>query len=314
MQVPRQPAKPREYVLVAASVLVTLVLTGVYYNGLPDPVASHWNYAGMPDGSMPKAVDALLIPLLVSATGWLIFAAGRADRQPARLLVAMANGLAVFFVGMRYLTYAANANAATWQEARPLTIGVILPLMALACAAGAFGWLAARSRPGHVVQVRAVSAADSARAPERFDAYVSARFLTILPFVALASGGISWLLLPAPGGAFSAASAGFAAAIIAVFTRAHVQVDAAVVKVRLGPFGFPVITRAIADITEVSVMDVEPIAYGGWGYRVVPGARALVLRRGEGVRIAAAAEPDLIVTVDQADLCAAVIARHMPPQ
>ena len=42
------------------------------------------------------------------------------------------------------------------------------------------------------------------------------------------------------------------------------------------------------------------MSYGGWGYRVRPGVRAIVIRGGEGLRIGRTNKADLVVTVDDA--------------
>jgi uncharacterized membrane protein len=51
---------------IALVLLVTIVMTLVTYPRLPDAVASHWNAAGEPDGTLPKFLGLILIPLLMS--------------------------------------------------------------------------------------------------------------------------------------------------------------------------------------------------------------------------------------------------------
>lgn len=311
MTTPRHKAEVGEYALIIVMLAVTFGLTVVFYSAVPDPIASHWGFNGEPDDKLPRAVDAVLIFVLVASCGLLVWAAGRADRPAARLLVAFGNGLAVFFTALRYLTYTANVDAATWQDAGLLTGIDMLGAFGIGLLGGAVGFVASANRPDHVVCVRHVTALEKAGAPETFDAYISARLMMVVPPIVAASGVLLYVSVPPPGGAVLAGVCVLVAVLAALFTRARVHVDAEGVKVSLGPFGFPTVRRRTAHIRDVGVLDVEPLSYGGWGYRAVPGARAVVLRRGEGIRIMADGKPDLIVTVDDAATAAAVIASHM---
>jgi hypothetical protein len=59
----------------------------------------------------------------------------------------------------------------------------------------------------------------------------------------------------------------------------HVVVDRADLAVRLGPLGWPSKRIALERIAAVEATVVEPLAWGGWGYRILPGSSAVVLRR-----------------------------------
>jgi hypothetical protein len=95
------------------------------------------------------------------------------------------------------------------------------------------------------------------------------------------------------------------------FTSVAVAVGPAGLKVRFGPLGWPAIRVPLGDIDGIEVEDVEPLAYGGWGYRVVPGVRAVVIRRGVGLRVRRSGRSDLLVTVDDAATAAGVLAAHL---
>ncbi len=49
------------------------------------------------------------------------------------------------------------------------------------------------------------------------------------------------------------------------------------------------------------------MSYGGWGYRIRPGMRAIVTRGGEGLRLVGEGKADLVVTVDDAQTGAGLI-------
>lgn len=64
-----------------------------------------------------------------------------------------------------------------------------------------------------------------------------------------------------------------------------VRVEGDRVVVAYGPFGWPRRVIALADVREVSAGQIEPMEWGGWGYRWIPWAKAsaAVIRRGPGI-------------------------------
>ncbi len=66
----------------------------------------------------------------------------------------------------------------------------------------------------------------------------------------------------------------------------------------------------IADVAEVRVEMAEPMSYGGWGLRVVPGATAVMIRRGDAIRVERHFRRALIITVDDAAQGAGVLLTH----
>ena len=77
-----------------------------------------------------------------------------------------------------------------------------------------------------------------------------------------------------------------------------------------GWFGWPTTRIALADISRATVIDIHPAEWGGYGYR---GSRrvfrraAVVLRRGEGIRLDIADGTVFAVTVDDAATGAGVL-------
>jgi hypothetical protein len=95
------------------------------------------------------------------------------------------------------------------------------------------------------------------------------------------------------------------------FTSITVAAGPAGLRVRFGPLGWPVVRVPLGMVERVTVEDVEPLDYGGWGYRALPGVRAVVIRRGVGLRVERTGRPDLVVTVDDAATAAGVLAAHL---
>lgn len=92
---------------------------------------------------------------------------------------------------------------------------------------------------------------------------------------------------------------------------AHVTVGPAGLRVRTGPLGLVRMAVAVEDVVAVDAIDVDPLAHGGWGLRLMPGLRAVVFRRGPGIRVEQRDGPVTIVTVDGAAEAAGVLRAHV---
>jgi hypothetical protein len=91
-------------------------------------------------------------------------------------------------------------------------------------------------------------------------------------------------------------------------TTIDVTVAPTGVRIGLGPFGVPRKVIPLERIERADAIDVEPLAWGGWGYRVPrPGTSAVVLRRGPGVLLELAGNRRFVVTVDGAPQAAGLI-------
>jgi len=309
---PRTPTPRRELVLPALAVAATALLPLAYRDRLPDPVAVHWGVDGLPDGSATIAFDAVsmvaLVLLIAVAPVW---AAGRAERRAARLLVGVSHGTAAMFAVLRWRTLAANADAATWQDATPIAGADLLGLAAVALVAGALGWWLARTRPerpaARLLPTPVVLPLDHALVWVGGQAWGPARLIGPLVMVA----GAVALAVPRSAETLVAGPTLLLVGIaLWTFTAITVSVGPAGLKVRFGPLGWPAVRVPLADVTTVHVEDVEPLSYGGWGYRVMPGVRAVVIRRGPALRVGRAGRSDLVVTVDDAATAAAVLEAH----
>ncbi len=58
---------------------------------------------------------------------------------------------------------------------------------------------------------------------------------------------------------------------------------------------------------------IEPLAYGGWGWRVVPGGTAVVVRGGEALVVELRSGRRFAVTVDGAAEAAALLNAQAQP-
>jgi len=293
---PRTRVPRRELVLPTLAVAVATLEPLRLRPRLPDPVL---------DAALMVVVTALvaLLPLL---------AAARADRRAARLLVAIGHGSAAFFVLLRVATLERNLDAATWSDAGTLTFLDIGSMALLAAPVAAVGWWLGGRRPERARVVRApaqfVLPADAAVAWVGRQRWPVGRVLG--PSLVVAGAVIAGARIT-PDGTAIAAAAALAGLLVSGLTSIVVAVGPAGLRVRFGPLGWPSVRVGLSEMVGVTLEDVEPMAYGGWGYRVLPGVRAIVIRRGEGIRVSRIGRPDLVVTVDDAATAGAVLAAHL---
>lgn len=309
---PRIPTPWRELILPLLSVAITAVLPFAYRDRLPDPVAVHWGIDGSPDGSAGFAFDAVSMVVLVALIAVApVWAAGRAERGVAQALIAVSHGAAAMLVALRWQMLVANADAATWQDAAPMTGIDLLVLVPVALGAGAAGWWLARSRPqrpdARVVPATLTLPPDHALVWVGSQAWGPVRLIGPLVLVA----GAVALAVPRSAETLVAGPTLMLVGL-ALWTSASITVSVgpAGLKVRFGPFGWPVVRVPVAAVTSVHVEDVEPLSYGGFGYRMMPGVRAVIVRRGPALRVGRVGRSDLIVTVDDAATAAAVLEAH----
>jgi len=89
------------------------------------------------------------------------------------------------------------------------------------------------------------------------------------------------------------------AVLWAVMLSVRVRVDAKGIHWRFLP-GIPRGSLGYDSIRAVEAVQIRPLDWGGWGYRISGKGTAILLRGGEGLRIERAKGADLYVTVDDA--------------
>ena len=87
-----------------------------------------------------------------------------------------------------------------------------------------------------------------------------------------------------------------------LFSSLEVRLTEETFTVAFGPFGRPRRVVALTDVTDASAIMVEPMEWGGWGYRWIPwaNASAAVLRRGPAIALELHDGRRFAVTVDRA--------------
>lgn len=298
-------------------VLVTGVLVAVpvaLRDRLPDPIASHWEFSGAPDGSM-SLVGLVVLDVVL----WLLFAGagvatvlrGEVRRaQRSSVLAALGFG-SVFAPGLLGSTVWANLDVGSWREARPLSWQALL-VVVCALLVGALAAHLGRRGPADPPGDSGATPAMTLRSGQRA-VWVSSgasRFMTVLGTGLLVvavvltgaaagvSGGAFW------GGAGVAAVSGLA---VLLFSSVRVQVGAPGVVIAFGPLRWPV-RRVLLDRIETARCEVRrPAAVGGWGYRGLPGNATIMIRGGECLVLRYTSGGELGISVDDAERGAALI-------
>lgn len=310
---PARALPRRELVVPVLAIVAVAVLPVLFWSRLPGPVAIHWGLDGRPDGSAPLVVDAVLLTAITALVTLLMaFSVGRADRGVARLMLALSHGLGAFFVLLRWRTIERNLDVAVWTDAGTLGFLDLALLLLLALPVALVGWWLGGRHPELPRPVHHVVAA---QLPEDGQLVWTGRqswtIGRLLGPTLIAAGALTTAVRVAPETLVLGVTLLSAGVLVWGFTTIAVAAGPTGLKVRFGPLGWPLIRVPLASIASVTVEDVEPMAYGGWGYRVLPGVRAVVIRRGIGLRVARPGRADLVVTVDDAPTAAGVLAAHV---
>lgn len=283
--------------VLALAGLIPLVLG---WDTLPDPMAVHWGPDGRPDGAMSKGLIWLL-PVSLVAVGLVIGLLFRVDGRPS----AEGVGLLGFFGGMSiwisFTVTNSNRGASTWQEAGVFDLWQVVGAVMAGVLVGGVGlWLGKRWYPITPtlsdIEAPALDLADDERATWIGTAKVRWPFLLLAPFGVVFLFLPGWLKILAP----------VYLVLAYLMARVSVVVDAGGMAVRLG--GVLTVKRIPLDeVASARPIDLEPTQWGGWGYRMIPGATAVVLRRGDGIEVLMKEGRRFGVTVDDAATGAALL-------
>ncbi|WP_426753547.1 DUF1648 domain-containing protein [Myxococcus sp. Y35] len=90
------------HVLSAAAIVVALVIAGTLYSKLPDPVPTHWNFQGQPDGFTPKPLGVFLGPAVMTGVWLLSLVTSRNSARAAtrRVPAVLVHALVIVVIGV----------------------------------------------------------------------------------------------------------------------------------------------------------------------------------------------------------------------
>lgn len=288
--------------LLAAPVLVAVV-TVLLHDRLPDPMPTHWNVHGEVNGTMTLAAN-LALALGISAVaalagiGVLIWGwRNRGVAVTAVLLGWVAWLLAVIQVGSELIARDANRAAdvtmSVWQVLLFVAISLI-PAVLL------YLTLPAQSPPAAAQDLPRIALEPGERVVwiGRCRSRLVATVAGVLLLVAVVA---VWLQLVV---------ALVCGAVAIVLIGAHaitVRIDRRGVRVGWGPLGWPHHRYPLEQISSAEAAEIEPMSWGGWGYRLSGRGIGIVIRRGEGLVLHRDGKLDVAITVDDADQAAALV-------
>ncbi|WP_436701667.1 hypothetical protein [Nocardioides sp. BYT-33-1] len=273
---------------------------------VPDPVPTHWDLAGDVDGTLALAGFTAAVAAVVglAALVALGLVAASARRAPlAALGAAGATWLAWLPAALYAATLFASADVARAEEVRlpvlPILLATLLPFLA--------ALVVHRLLPGPVGSGRPVPVATASLALADGERVVwvgqaSSRSLLVVGVVlGLGTAPLWFAVWPA------AVAAGLAAIAVAWVHVVTVRVDDAGVAVSWGPARWPRVRIDLADIASAATGDIEPLRWGGWGYRRSTQGRAAVARRGEGLVLTLRDGQRFAATVDRPEPAAELV-------
>ncbi|UGQ11680.1 DUF1648 domain-containing protein [Yinghuangia sp. ASG 101] len=320
------PGRRRITVAAASAVVgfaVTAVVFAAWSSRLPDPIATHMGSGGNADGYSSRAaflpITAALqlgVGAVLAATVW----STRGSSGGQRACTATAVGMAAFLTSIDVMLLAANRGEADARDVR-FALWHLASAAGAAVAAGVLGWFAAGSTPADKATVRTAPPPEAGYlTAARGERLVWTRRVTSPALVA-----VSALLVVAGllvGGVSDWTTGSLLAAcglLTAAFAAVRVTVDGSGVTVTYGPLPRPRTRVALDRVAEAGTRQVRALGdFGGWGYRVRPNARGVILRSGEALELRLGGGDAFVVTTSDARTAANVVntlaARARPPR
>ena len=268
------------------------------WDRLPDPVAIHWGITGAADGSL----DRWLVPVFlvgVVTLGLILALPMRSRHGLTRDGFVLAGTMGAVATASSVMISLSNLDAATWDKADP--VGVIQ--VALILAVAGFGALTGAQIGNRFAAVSRSGGPSGepllALAPGEVAAWIGTARSRWFWILALASA-LAALVVPGIGRTVPIVTFVLALAFGSVQVRAGI----AGLKVKAGPFRLRSIP--LDRIAAARAVDLGPVG-GGWGYRLIPGGTAVVVRMGDALEVEYRSGRTFAVTVDDAATGAAVL-------
>ncbi|WP_140425610.1 hypothetical protein [Cryobacterium sp. N19] len=292
-------------------VLVVIISWWVWRDRLPAELASHWSGSGPADDAM--AAGALLALNLV-LTGVPAVAGVAIGLWPG--ISARARRGVFFFLGVF-----GGMGATTWLLSAGLTIQVgdpfevvLGPWLIMYLVAAGYGLI-----PFAISPRPRFESTDVERrfefAPSATGAWSQTITGTMFAWVTVALIGLGSVLYgPAviDGRAvdqlFGIVVMAIAILVVASFIRLRVSADWRGLRVVSSVFRIPLKRIRLAAIDVVEAAELRPTEWGGWGYRIMPGRSALILRKGPGLIVTTTNKKQFAISLDDPETPAALLA------
>lgn len=291
-----------------AAIVVTYI---AWVPGLPAEVASHWSGSGAPDDSLPTMsvfIGALILSSLALIATIVLLGFRRPGLQAKRFIIfllGLVGGLAAgVWIVPTWLTLQAGsvegAELGFWII--PLGIGSLYGIIPAAILP---------AQPGGLDRNAVTASLDLGET----EIGAWSRTMSAKPFLWITLGMCALFALvytpillsddPSTAG-FGLAIGVLAVLVCASFIRLRVSIDWRGLRV-VSLFGIPLKRIALDQVSAVEAAEIRPMDWGGWGYRIMPGRSAVVLRSGPGLVVTTTSDKLFAITLDDPERPAALL-------
>lgn len=325
----RDSAKPQTVSFVVISMVLPavvvgagLLLIGFWRSELPSPVAVHWNLGG-PDSFAALWVAAvsilgfgLLLPLLISVLVLPSVRAGRASTFMVRLMAGVSFGSSLLVTAALTAGLAIQRGLDDAQEAGPVGGITAAALVGVVVISAVLVFLIPKSQPRQPLTEKAgslgLSESESVMWVRRIQMSNSIQWVLYLSLLAAVGLTVGMAFLPENpwwSNLIMVTTSLLLLLSVLTATRFALRIDTEGLRLRSIPLGWPTVRVKLSEITSVSSGETSGLSeFGGWGLRMAPGARGIILQDGDSLRVERRDKPALVVTVDDADEAADVLA------
>ncbi|TFB77398.1 hypothetical protein E3O06_01225 [Cryobacterium glaciale] len=292
-------------------VLVVIISWLAWRDALPAELASHWSGSGPADDAM--AVGTLLA-LNLALSGVPAVAGVAVSFWPG--ISARARRGTYFFLGvfggMGAVTWLLSAGL-TMQVGDPYEV-VLGPWVIVSIVAAGYGLI-----PFAISPKPRVEATDVARrfefAPSETGAWSQTITGNMFAWVAIGLivlGSVIYGPAVIDGRVsdqfFGIAVMSAAILLVASFIRLRVTADWRGLRVVSAIFRIPLKRIRLEAIDMIEAAELRPTEWGGWGYRIMPGRSAVILRKGPGLIVTTTNQKQFAITLDDPETPAALLA------
>lgn len=260
-----------------------------YREVVPEPLPIHWGMGGEVDNT---ATMSGLLSTSVTVSGLLAagaaVAAWRSRRGSAARFGAAGLTFGAFLAaGAAVVTFAVSAGVARAEDV-PMPWPEVVAMLAIAAAAAIGQWavLPAVGGAPRDAAVLESDGPDPSFAPGEavvwFDRQAS-RPMRYSALGALAVAVAGFLLLPAGIAPTVGIVSLVGATAMLLLGEVAVRIDGQGLHVLWGPLAWPRTTVHLSEIVSAGAEEIEPMKWGGWGYRISGRGTAVVLRKGPGL-------------------------------
>lgn len=291
----------------AIALTASIIWSALLIPDLPDPVATHFGFAGNADG-FASAAGSIAGLSGIAAAMMVMFAvmalAGTTVGAMSRILAGFGSG-SVFLLAALQVALLLPQRGLDDARGFTLPFGHLAVPFLIAIAAGAAVALLIEpiEEPEDTVPPADPIAVTEASRAVWFGRARASWILLVAMSAGVPASAVPAVIAHGEGETLVAVLLGIGAVVLALLTAAfssvRVRVDATGVHWRLVP-GLPERSIGYDDLDDVTAVELRPGDWGGWGYRLGPKGRAILLRGGEGLRLSRRKGADMHISVDDA--------------